>query len=160
MNAKHLSIYTFFILSLLLSACASSNKKVPNPPVSGVYPSLSQAANSIDKNLIKLSATEQAAYPPKDITETPIPESYDMSIPISVNWNGPVEKLVRKLANIVSYKFVVVGKKPTIPIIVLLAVKRDTVGNILRNVGYQSGKRASVVVFPVSRTIELRYTNI
>jgi defect-in-organelle-trafficking protein DotD len=159
MNSKHLSIFTFFILSFLLSACAS-NKRVPNPPVTGVYPALSQAANSIDKNLIKLSATEQAAYPPQDITETPIPESYDMSIPISVNWNGPAEKLVRKLANMVSYKFVVVGKKPTIPILVLLAVKRDTVGNILRNVGYQSGKRASVVVFPVSRTIELRYTNI
>ena len=133
---------------------------LPNSPVRpNPSDSLSDAAKSTSASLVQLNQTEQAAYPPKRIVPAPpSPSCYGMGFTATVNWNGPIEPLAQKIADAASYKLLVFGKRPLIPVIILIDTKNEQIGNILRDAGYQAGKRATVVVIPATRTIELRYS--
>ena len=82
---------------------------------------------------------------------------YGMGGLTSVDWSGPVQPLVEQMANAVNYRTRVLGTSPAIPIIVTIYQKNAMLGDILRDVGYQCGRRASIAVYPESRVIELRY---
>ena len=61
------------------------------------------------------------------------------------------------MAQAPNYRLRVLGTQPAIPVIVTVNTSNEMLGDILRDVGYQCGRRATVVVFPESRVIELRY---
>jgi defect-in-organelle-trafficking protein DotD len=65
--------------------------------------------------------------------------------------------LLRQIARAANYRVRVLGTAPAIPVIVTIYEKRVKLGDALRDVGYQCGRRATVVIFPESRVIELRY---
>jgi defect in organelle trafficking protein DotD len=149
-----MKVKVLFLISCSFLLCACAKK-----PIDNSYLTLENAANSINQSLVSLKETEQAAYPPQTVAEPPSPNTYGMAIPTSLDWDGPVEPLVKQIAYAANYQVHTLGKKPTIPIIVSVSAKDELIGNILRNVGYQCGNRASIVVFPSTRIIELRYTN-
>ncbi|OGT37353.1 MAG: hypothetical protein A3F12_06235 [Gammaproteobacteria bacterium RIFCSPHIGHO2_12_FULL_38_14] len=146
----------FALIVLMLSACAS-----PQPP----YPqdtnrttiSLAEASYSVSRSIVDLAETAQAAHPLPSLAPPPSPATYDMAGLASIDWSGPVEPLIKQIAKAADYRVRVLGTRPAIPIIVTVYVKNAMLGDILRDVGYQCGRRASVVVFPGSRVIELRY---
>jgi defect-in-organelle-trafficking protein DotD len=51
----------------------------------------------------------------------------------------------------------VLGNAPAIPLLVTVYAQNKSLAEVLRNVGYQCGRRANVIIFPENRTIELRY---
>lgn len=118
---------------------------------------LSEAAGSVSNSLTQLGATEQAANPPESVSNPPNPASYGMSMPTTIDWNGPIQPIVEQIANATHYKLQVLGSKPAIPVIVSVQAKNEPMGDVLRNIGYQGGNRASVVIFPSRQVIELRY---
>lgn len=75
----------------------------------------------------------------------------------SVDWNGPVEPIVKKIAKASGYHVHVMGSAPAIPVLVNIVMVNDTMGDMLRNVMYQVHNKASIGVYPKTRTIELRY---
>lgn len=154
MNRKFLVI---FVCGLMITGCTKAPQTQPDPSTYDAYVALSEAADSVSQSLTQLGATEQAAYPPQSVSPPPSPASYGMSMPTSINWNGPIEPLVQQIAHATNYKLNVLGKAPAIPIIVAIAAKDTPIGNILRDAGYQCHNRASIVVFPSAREIELRY---
>lgn len=143
-------------LCLLLCACAA-----PTPPrergCSDADNSLAEASYSVSRSMVDLAETAQAAHPAPNLTPPPSPASYGMGGTTTVDWSGPVEPLVRQLAKASNYRVRVLGTSPAIPVIVTVNTKNAMLGDILRDVGYQCGERASVVVFPNSRVVELRY---
>ena len=149
-----IKFFTLLACSLALCACAKTSQEPAN---SKSYLSLQEAATSVSHSIVKLDATEQAAYPPQSVSEPPEPASYGMAIPASIDWNGPVQPLVQKIADATNYKLRVLGKAPAIPVLISISTEKQPMGDILRNAGYQCGKRAQVVVFPSTHTIELRY---
>lgn len=176
MNTQLFKIASISISFLFLTSCAtffssSSNKKCERPyfGVFGscskpstdqeVYGTLLEASNSVGTSLTRLGKIEQAANPPVSVKEPPNPNTYGMAIPTSLDWDGPVEPLVQQIANAANYKLKVFGKKPAIPVIISISARDKALGDILRDIGYQSGKQAQIVVFPSSRVIELRYTS-
>lgn len=124
------------------------------------YVALAESAESVSQSLVNLNKTEQAANPPKNVSTPPNPASYGMGMKASIDWNGPIKPVVQQLANAANYKLRVMGKKPSVPVIVSVSAKKAPVGNILRNIGYQSGNRAKIVVYPSKHTIELRYADM
>jgi defect-in-organelle-trafficking protein DotD len=124
------------------------------------YSALAESAESVSQSMANLGQTQQAANPPKSVTTPPNPASYGMGMKASINWNGPVQPVVRQLANAANYKLKVLGKKPSIPVNVSVSAKQKPVGDILRNIGYQSGNKAKIVVYPSKHTIELRYADM
>jgi len=145
--------------SILLAACAHTNMPNDENAAHSSNVALAEAASSVSESLTQLGATEQAARPPINVTEAPNPASYGMEMPTSIDWDGPIGPLVQQIANATNYKLKVLGKSPAIPIIVSISAKNTPIGDVLRNAGYQSAKKAAIVVFPSTHTIELRYAN-
>lgn len=149
-------------LTALLAACGTPHTEArfyPTAPSVGqnATVALAEAANSVNRSLIQLNATEQAANPPQNIAEPPAPSTYGMDIPASLEWNGPVEKAVAELAKAASYNFKIIGNPPSMPILVYVSQQNSNVGDILRNIGLQCKNQASIVVYPKNKLIELRY---
>jgi defect-in-organelle-trafficking protein DotD len=145
------------IFSLLLSACSSNTPRPPSYALTGTEASLAEASYAVSRSISNLSATAQAARPYHRITEPPHPTTFGMEGLSTVDWAGPVEPLVRQIAKAANYRVRVLGTAPAIPVLVSIYDQNMMLGDILRDVGYQCGRRAEVIIFPHSRVIELRY---
>ena len=144
------------LLSFLLCAC-STPKPLPGYDVIKSEASLAEASYSVSRSVVDLAETAQAAHPLPDLAPPPSPATYGMAGLTTVDWSGPVEPLLRQIAKAANYRVRVLGTPPAIPVIVTIYTKNAMLGDILRDVGYQCGRRAAVVVFPETRVIELRY---
>lgn len=146
----------FILLSLILYACAT-----PKPPrtfdVTKSQSSLAEASYSISRSIVNLAEVAEASHPLPNLAPPPSPASYGMAGLTTIDWSGPVEPLVRQIAIASNYRVRVLGTPPSIPVLVTIFQKNTMLGDILRDVGYQCGRRATVVLYPQSRVIELRY---
>ncbi|HVV69299.1 MAG TPA: type IVB secretion system lipoprotein DotD [Gammaproteobacteria bacterium] len=146
---------------LLLQGCTRSTKVVAYyPPDAGTQNArtkLTEAATSVSASLNELAAIEKATHPKAKLAPPLNPDSIGLGAPTSVDWTGPVEPLVAKLAAAGNYKFRVVGKNPNIPVLVAVYAVNMPIADILRDANYQAGKKADIVIYPSRRTIELRY---
>lgn len=156
-------ILLYMTIAFFLAACSQSTLPPDSankaPVADPAQAKLSEAADSVSRSLLALAEIQQAATPPPKTFHTPNPASYGMANLVSVNWSGPIEPLVEQIAKATGYKVRVLGKAPAIPVMVSLTEKNKPLGEILTNAGYQAGKKANIVVFPHSHTIELRYAN-
>jgi len=142
------------LLALLLNACASAPCEVH---VDNTGASLAEASYSVSRSIVSLSETAQAAHPLPKLDPPPNPASYGMGGLASVDWSGPVEPIVIQIAKMTGYRVRILGTAPAIPVLVTVYDKNMMIADILRDIGYQAGRRAAVVVYPDSRVIEIRY---
>lgn len=149
-------IVLIVFLSIILYACAA-----PRPPkgftVSKSQASLAEASYAVSRSVVDLAETAQAAHPLPPLAPPPSPGSYGMGGLTAIDWSGPVEPLIRQIAKAANYRVRVLGRQPAIPVLVSIYEKNAMLGDVLRDVGFQCGRRAAVVVYPDSRVIELRY---
>lgn len=149
-------ISIIILLSLAIYACAA-----PKPPrsydITKSQASLAEASFSVSRSIVDLAEVAEAAHPLPNLPPPPAPASYGMGGLTSIDWSGPVEPLVRQIAIASNYRVRVLGTPPSIPVLVTIFQKNTMLGDILRDVGYQCGRRAAVVLYPQSRVIELRY---
>lgn len=141
---------------ILLSACALSPVSKPTV-LNETEGSLAEASYSVSRSISALSETAQAAHPYALLDNPPNPASYGMDGLSSVDWSGPAETLVKQLAKAANYRMRILGTAPAIPVLVTIYDKNRMLADILRDVSFQCGRRAEVVVFPESRVIEMRY---
>lgn len=118
---------------------------------------LVEAASSVSKSLNQLADIEMAMYPSLKLPHPNNPAAIGMQHLASVDWNGPAEPLLQKIALASHYRLRVLGTKPPIPAIVSVSKKNKPLADILRDVTYQTVNKASIVVYPGSHVIELRY---
>lgn len=144
------------IALFFLSACATP-KQPAGYDLSKSQSSLAEASFSVSRSVVDLAETAQAAHPLPNLAPPPSPATYGMAGLTSVDWSGPVEPLLRQIAIASNYRLRVLGTCPGIPVLVSVYQKNAMLGDVLRDVGYQCGRRATVVVYPGSRVIELRY---
>lgn len=115
------------------------------------------AATSIERSLNILAGAEVAENPPIIQTAPLVTPEGGMGCRARIDWSGPIEPLLCKIAKITNYRLKVLGNEPAIPIIVTITANRGIVAEILQNAAFQAQKRAHVMVFPENRIIELRY---
>jgi defect-in-organelle-trafficking protein DotD len=151
--------YKFCIIAFLflfLCACAA-----PRPPkgydINRAEASLAEASYSMSRSIVDLAETAQAAHPLPVLAPPPSPATYGMAGLTTIDWSGPIEPLLKQIAIASNYRLRVLGTSPAIPVLVSVYSKNVMLGDVLRDVGYQGGRRAAVVVYPGSRVIELRY---
>lgn len=144
------------ILFLTLCACAA-----PKPPrgydLNKSQASLAEASYAVSRSIVDLAEVAQAAHPLPALAPPPSPASYGMAGITTVDWSGPIEPLLKQIAIASNYCLRVLGTEPAIPVLVSIFKKNVMLGDVLRDVGYQGGRRAQVVVYPDARVIELRY---
>jgi defect-in-organelle-trafficking protein DotD len=145
----------FMVASIFVLNACSTTPPAGNPSSTDV--SLAEASYSVSQSISSLSEIAQASHPLPALDPPPNPASYGMGQLTSIDWSGPVEPLVRQLANASGYRLRVIGAKPGIPVLVTIYAKNNMLADVIRDVGYQCGRRAAIVIFPESRVIELRY---
>ena len=147
---------------VLLAGCQSVTYKKPpiNDPSDDANIKLAEAATSISDSMLEMAKVQKVITPPlKDNTLT-IPNSSTLQTRASVDWSGPVEELTARIAKAAHYRMRVLGKEPAVPVLVSLDVQDQSLAEILRNIDYQAGKKATIHVYPNSLVIELRYAKI
>ncbi len=161
MNKKS-SLLIFLVV--LLVGCASSEtsdvyKKPPmNAPSDDASMRLVEAASSVSTSLSELAEIEAAAMPPTTTGKSlPDSESYAMQSRASVDWSGPIEPLLARIARLTDFRLRILGKAPAIPVLVGISAHNKSYSDILRDAALQAGNKANIMVYSSTRVIELRY---
>lgn len=118
---------------------------------------LISSARSIEKSLATLAATQEINNIPVLNTAPLLTPEGGMGGTADIDWTGPIEPLLEKIANMTDYNLKIMGSPTPIPIIVSITQSRAIIADILKNASLQAGKRVNIVVFPANRVIELRY---
>lgn len=141
-----------------LCSCQSAYKKPPiNPASDDASIKLAEAASSISDSMYQMARVEKVITPPhKDNTMT-IPNTPALQTRASVDWAGPVEELVQRIGSAAHYRVRVLGRSPSIPVLVSVTTEDKTLAEILRDMDYQAGKNADIRVYPQLQVVELRY---
>ncbi len=117
---------------------------------------LAESADRASSALEALAAVEQARTPATSMS--PLGEvPQELRRTITVNWVGPIEPIAKTLADRAGYSFLVLGNKPSIPVVVSVDAENSRVVDILRDVGLQLGRRGDVKVDAKSRMVEIYY---
>lgn len=151
MNSKGL----LFPLLAIFAGCSQQ----PIYEISDVEYQLMKSAMSVEDSLRTLAATQEVYAKNALNTDILVTPQGGMSGLASIDWSGPIEPLLEKLANMTRYRVKVFGPMPHIPVIVSISCRERMIADILKDAGLQAGKRATIVVYPSSRIIELRYSS-
>jgi defect-in-organelle-trafficking protein DotD len=120
---------------------------------------MSEAAIGVDESLSNLAAVMAEREPirvePRSIEEM----DFGMYQLASVDWAGPAEPLIERLAQVENYHVRVLGRAPHSGALVQISKRETPVGEILRDVALQIQQDADVIVFPQDKLIEIRYRN-
>lgn len=143
----------------LLAACGTTVSKKPplNAPSDDATIKLAEAAHSVSNSMLELARIQAAATPPINGKALPDSKAYNMQNRASVDWSGPIESLTEKVAQASHYRLRVLGKAPAIPVLIAITAVDATLGDILRDIDFQAGKKASIKLYPQKKVIELRY---
>jgi defect-in-organelle-trafficking protein DotD len=160
MNNK---LVMLFIASLLLAGCKTAplfEKPPMNNPSDDATIKLAEAAVSVSDSMHEMARVQKVIIPPhKDNTLT-IPNAYNLQARASVDWSGPIEELTTRIAKSAHFRMRVIGKAPSIPVLISMNIKDQSLAEILRDIDYQAGKKADIHVYPNSQVVELRYAKI
>lgn len=165
---KNTYLPTFLCVSLItcLSGCdsalrANSQANAARVPINSmVEQELLTAARSVELSLALLARSKEEHNTPLLNTTPLVTPEGGMGGTADIDWTGPIEPLINRLAEMTDYKLKVLGSSPSIPIIVSISQNKAVIADILKNAGMQAGKRANIVVFPANRVIEVRYSNV
>ena len=160
MNLKCLILFLAF---LFLQACSGtfSFKKPPyNEPSDDATIKLVEAANSVSDSMLAMTRVEKEILPHNKDNILRIPNAYNLQSRATVDWSGPIQELTARIANAAHYRLRVLGREPAIPVLISINVKDVSLAEILRDIDYQAGKKASIYVYPNSQTVELRYAKL
>ncbi len=154
-------IIAALVLSLL-SACSTTqnypNSITPtlNPKSDDAGIKLAEAARSVSQSLNELKAIEKTSSPP--VKPLPYPTASGLEkIIASVDWSGPIEPLLKRIATLANYRLEVIGRPPAIPVLVTIAAQNTPLSYIIRNADIQAGSKGNIAVYPGIHIIELRY---
>lgn len=158
------------ILSCLsLTACTSSSapqlpaKAAPIPVASvtdAASAKLAEAASSVSQSLTELAAVNKANMAPQAAKLYPKVDQMQIPGTSSVDWNGPIQPLLKQIASAVGYRLVVSGNAPAIPIMVLVRASERSNAEIVQDAALQAGTRATVTSNYSLKTIYLSYHGI
>ena len=118
---------------------------------------IAESARAISHSLGELAQIEKAVHPTLQMPIPPNPASIGMANRASVDWYGSAEPLLRKIALASGYRLNVLGQEPAVPVLVTVKATDEPLADILRDVIYQSARKADVVIYPRKKVIELRY---
>lgn len=156
-------VILFLIVVTLLIGCRNGVlfKKPPvNNPSDDAAIKLAEAAVSVSDSMHQMAQIEKNIIPPSLDNTLTIPNAYNLQARASVDWSGPIEELIARIAKSAHFRYRVLGKSPSLPVLISLNIKDQSLAEILRDIDYQAGKKADIHVYPNSQVVELRYAKI
>ncbi len=115
---------------------------------------LASAALRAEAALAEL-AQARAAESPIDATPPPALVPQELLTEVRVDWTGPLDTLVRRLAEEAGWDFIVAGPEPPRPPIVEIHATSAPIILILRDAGIQAAETAAVTVDARARQVRI-----
>lgn len=156
-------LVVFSIASILLVGCKGATvfmKPPVNAPSDDATIKLAQAASSVSDSMLEMQRIEKVIIPQNKDNTLTIPNAYNLQNRASVDWSGPIEEVTLRVARAAHFRLRVLGKEPAVPVLISLNAKDMSLAEILRDIDYQAGKKATIYVYPNSQVVELRYAKI
>ncbi len=152
-------LFALGITSFLVVGCGSTSvtKNVEETNNQNANITLAQASSTISDSLTASEEIQRATTPPLSMKSLPDADAYNMDALATIDWSGPIGPIVEKIAQASHYTLRVFGREPALPVLISINEKNAPLGYILRDIDYQAGSKANLVVFPDKKTIELRY---
>lgn len=146
---------------ILMTGCASSQCKMTDEADTNTDATaqIAEAAAAISQSLSELATVTRATTTPNKRCLPSAEDCPGLTNTVSIDWSGPVEPLVRRLADAAGYRMRVLGVRPAIPAIVTISAKDTRVGDLIRDIAFQSGGKINISVLPRANVIEMRYNN-
>lgn len=118
---------------------------------------LIEAAERAERALASLARTlpaadRSSAMPALDLVPAALRR------PVTLDWAGPLEGLVRALAERAGWRFLVAGRPPARPLIVTVEAEGEPLIAVLRDAGLRAGNAATLAVDAAARTVLLDWT--
>lgn len=155
---RRVTVGATLVAMLFMTACQTG--PVTPRPIQVQAPTtvdlaLAEAVRKSSDALATLSRVESTKNPPAFIAEVEVPE--ELKRPVTLDWHGPMPALAEMLAQRLLYRYSEIGTPNPTPIIVTVKVDGDPVHKVLEDIGLQAGSKATLVVNPGSRLIEVRH---
>lgn len=159
----------YFIISLILclitTSCAHRSILIGSTLPASKQAEMSHeamiaAASSINTSLLQLEKIERYRKPRIISVREENMSRYNLGQRVLVDWSGPIEPLINEVAVYSDYKLKVVGVAPAIPVLIDIANDNIAIGDIIRQAHLQAKERVNLVIYPKSKTIELRYNEL
>jgi defect-in-organelle-trafficking protein DotD len=150
-----------FLVALLLLGCSDlAPKPLKSKDMVQSDPALvdtAEAAVSVSHALSQLGLAQrnEQGLLQRESEESNLPRV--LSRLVSIDWAGPVEPLIKQLAEDTQLRVKVIGVAPAIPVIVSVRKRDTSVYHLLQDLRGQIGDRADIMVYPSSGVIELHY---
>lgn len=151
-------LFALGVVGVLLAGCSSTTYKNTDAVENqNADITLAQASSTISDSLTASEEIQRATTSPLSMKSLPNADAYNMDQIATIDWSGPIGPIVKKIAQASQYQLRVLGPSPALPVLISIHQKNTSLGYILRDIDYQAGSKANIVVFPDKRLIELRY---
>lgn len=117
---------------------------------------LAESADKAAAALQDLARVEQTRRPPAP-EPADVPATDELNAPITIDWVGGAEELVRNIAGRLKYDVVVVGSVPPVPVVVQIHQRDRSTVEALRNIGDQATQYLDLIVDSPAHKIEIHY---
>ena len=126
--------------------------------------SLAKAASQASESLQSLALLEKSKFtdnhPDKQLS-LPLENIHNQALDenMQIQWYGPAEPILQRMANKTGYKLQVYGKTPQLPVLVNIDTTTHSQSSleIIRNIDVQCANKAKIFILPKQRVISLRY---
>ncbi|MAV28382.1 MAG: hypothetical protein CMF43_01080 [Legionellales bacterium] len=116
---------------------------------------LAQAAASVSESLAELAQIQRSVHEVKQFKSDPNLVRIQAGR-VSIDWTGPVETLLGKIAQSTDIHYRTIGTKPPLPIIVSVTANDVLVSDLVRDVAYKIQTQAAISLSK-DKVLELRY---
>jgi len=153
--------FNILIIACLISGCTHTTYRNPpyNAPSDDASIKLAEAASSVSESMLEMARIEKVITPPERDNTLTIPNAFTLQTRASIDWDGPIHELTQRIASAAHFRLRVLGKPPVLPVLISLNRQDHSLAELLRDIDYQAGTKASIHVYPNSQVIELRYAN-
>lgn len=138
-----------------LVGCAQHKPMAPDP----VAIALAQSTSEVAKAWRSVGAVSEAQNP----GAIDYLGDYQGNVPValqervSLRWAGPVSGVIEELSKRIGWTYRSIGNKPANELPVFVDAHSREIAQIIRDVGYQAGGRADVIVKPAELVMEVVY---
>lgn len=148
--------------ALALTACSTTQMENKSPPIAEVDNMIAEAVDASANANQAISEVEVAMSGPLRAGALPVAPSTvvlppEAVQPVTIDWQGPIEGLIKDLSDRAGYDFRVVGNPPVNQKMVSVVANEEPIFGVMRRVGAMSHGYADIAFNPSSRFVEIRY---
>ncbi|AKP72734.1 putative DotD protein [Piscirickettsia salmonis] len=162
---KDFLIITCFSIIVILQGCSSQPIQVDPQLITGtqleknkeIKKALLQAVAQTSKALASLSQIRRAQYPRQQVMPFKNIHSSELNKKVSINWYGPINSIVKNIAEVIGFDYQEFGKPPKLPVLVNINYQSMPALTVLQNIELQANNKAMIEIVPDKKIISLRY---